>query len=137
LLLNSSDPGQMLEWLVDVLQANEDTKEKVYIIGHIPPGSLLHVSSLLSLIYLHFIYLSITSISPSHLSLRHIYLSVTSISPSHLSLHHIYLSITSISPSHLNLHSSILHLIYISISSIPPSHLSLQVISSIPPAYHN
>eukprot|EP00026_Physarum_polycephalum_P014391 Phypoly_transcript_14900.p1 GENE.Phypoly_transcript_14900~~Phypoly_transcript_14900.p1 ORF type:complete len:255 (+),score=36.05 Phypoly_transcript_14900:45-767(+) len=38
LLLNSSDPGQMLQWLINVLQAAEDTQQKVYIVGHIPPG---------------------------------------------------------------------------------------------------
>jgi len=39
LLLNNSDPAQMLEWLITVLQTAEDTQQKVYIIGHIPPGT--------------------------------------------------------------------------------------------------
>lgn len=39
LLLNSSgDPGQMLEWLINVLESAEKNQQKVYIIGHIPPG---------------------------------------------------------------------------------------------------
>lgn len=28
----------MLEWLINVLQTAEDNQEKVYLIGHIPPG---------------------------------------------------------------------------------------------------
>jgi sphingomyelin phosphodiesterase len=38
LLINSTDPAQQLEWLVDVLQTAEDKGEKVHIIGHIHPG---------------------------------------------------------------------------------------------------
>lgn len=38
MLLNSTDPGQELEWLVQQLQASELIGEKVHIIGHIPPG---------------------------------------------------------------------------------------------------
>ncbi|XP_041360844.1 sphingomyelin phosphodiesterase-like [Gigantopelta aegis] len=38
LLLNVTDPAGQLKWLIDVLQAAEDKKEKVHILGHIPPG---------------------------------------------------------------------------------------------------
>ncbi|XP_064594947.1 sphingomyelin phosphodiesterase-like [Liolophura sinensis] len=38
LLLNTTDPAGELSWLVGVLQAAENNKEKVHIIGHIPPG---------------------------------------------------------------------------------------------------
>ncbi|XP_074657493.1 sphingomyelin phosphodiesterase-like [Tubulanus polymorphus] len=38
LLLNSTDPAQELQWLVDVLQHAENNHEKVHIIGHIPNG---------------------------------------------------------------------------------------------------
>ncbi|XP_035230475.1 sphingomyelin phosphodiesterase-like [Stegodyphus dumicola] len=38
MLLNSTDPGQELEWLVQQLQEAELRGEKVHIIGHIPPG---------------------------------------------------------------------------------------------------
>ncbi|CAL1293894.1 unnamed protein product [Larinioides sclopetarius] len=38
MLLNSTDPGQELEWLVHQLQEAELRGEKVHIIGHIPPG---------------------------------------------------------------------------------------------------
>lgn len=39
LLLNMTDPGRMLEWLINELQESEDNNQKVYIIGHIPPGN--------------------------------------------------------------------------------------------------
>ncbi|XP_063982405.1 sphingomyelin phosphodiesterase-like [Diachasmimorpha longicaudata] len=39
LLLNSTDPVNELQWLIDELQAAEDKNEKVHIIGHIPPGT--------------------------------------------------------------------------------------------------
>ncbi|KAL0267657.1 UNVERIFIED_CONTAM: hypothetical protein PYX00_009860 [Menopon gallinae] len=38
LILNSTDPEQELEWLVDILKEAEEKGEKVHIIGHIPPG---------------------------------------------------------------------------------------------------
>ncbi|XP_059480867.1 sphingomyelin phosphodiesterase isoform X1 [Neocloeon triangulifer] len=38
LLLNSTDPGHELQWLIYELQAAEINKEKVHLIGHIPPG---------------------------------------------------------------------------------------------------
>lgn len=38
LLLNSTDPGQELQWLIYELQGAELRGEKVHIIGHIPPG---------------------------------------------------------------------------------------------------
>lgn len=38
LLINSTDPAGQLQWLVGVLQDAEDHKEKVHIIGHIPPA---------------------------------------------------------------------------------------------------
>ncbi|GIY72021.1 sphingomyelin phosphodiesterase, partial [Caerostris extrusa] len=38
MLLNSTDPGHELEWLVHQLQDAELHGEKVHIIGHIPPG---------------------------------------------------------------------------------------------------
>lgn len=38
LMINSTDPADELQWLISVLQAAEDSKEKVHIIGHIPPG---------------------------------------------------------------------------------------------------
>ncbi|XP_007555851.1 sphingomyelin phosphodiesterase [Poecilia latipinna] len=41
LLVNSTDPANQLQWLVQVLQASEDRGEKVHIIGHIPPGLCL------------------------------------------------------------------------------------------------
>lgn len=37
LLINSTDPAGQLAWLVDQLQAAEDSGDKVHIIGHIPP----------------------------------------------------------------------------------------------------
>lgn len=41
LMVNSTDPGDQLQWLVHILQASEDKGEKVHIIGHIPPGLCL------------------------------------------------------------------------------------------------
>ncbi|XP_046563304.1 sphingomyelin phosphodiesterase-like [Haliotis rubra] len=38
LLLNTTDPAGQLQWLVDVLQDAEMKKEKVHILGHMPPG---------------------------------------------------------------------------------------------------
>ncbi|XP_029457774.1 sphingomyelin phosphodiesterase isoform X2 [Rhinatrema bivittatum] len=38
LLINSTDPAGQLQWLAGVLQGAEDRKEKVHIIGHIPPA---------------------------------------------------------------------------------------------------
>ncbi|XP_076456755.1 sphingomyelin phosphodiesterase-like [Babylonia areolata] len=38
LYLNTTDPDGQLSWLIDTLQTAEDNKEKVHIIGHIPPG---------------------------------------------------------------------------------------------------
>ncbi|XP_053313908.1 sphingomyelin phosphodiesterase [Spea bombifrons] len=38
LLINSTDPAGQLQWLANVLQDAEDHREKVHIIGHIPPG---------------------------------------------------------------------------------------------------
>lgn len=38
LLLNSTDPLKELQWLINELQLAEIAKEKVHIIGHIPPG---------------------------------------------------------------------------------------------------
>jgi len=39
LFINSTDPGNQLQWLVHELQLSELSHEKVHIIGHIPPGS--------------------------------------------------------------------------------------------------
>lgn len=39
LLINSVDPAQELQWLIDLLQEAEDNGEKVHIIGHILPGN--------------------------------------------------------------------------------------------------
>ncbi|XP_076361284.1 sphingomyelin phosphodiesterase-like [Tachypleus tridentatus] len=39
LLLNSTDPAEELQWLIQELQASELIGEKVHIIGHIPPGT--------------------------------------------------------------------------------------------------
>uniref|UniRef100_A0A1A8I2K9 Sphingomyelin phosphodiesterase n=2 Tax=Nothobranchius kuhntae TaxID=321403 RepID=A0A1A8I2K9_NOTKU len=41
LMVNSTDPANQLQWLVQVLQASEDKGEKVHVIGHIPPGLCL------------------------------------------------------------------------------------------------
>ncbi|KAF4523493.1 hypothetical protein B566_EDAN004563 [Ephemera danica] len=38
LLLNSTDPGRELQWLIYELQSAELAHEKVHLIGHIPPG---------------------------------------------------------------------------------------------------
>eukprot|EP00698_Gefionella_okellyi_P007656 TRINITY_DN1871_c0_g1_i3.p1 TRINITY_DN1871_c0_g1~~TRINITY_DN1871_c0_g1_i3.p1 ORF type:complete len:585 (+),score=87.29 TRINITY_DN1871_c0_g1_i3:239-1756(+) len=38
LFLNSTDPAEMLQWMIDRLQAAEDAGDKVYVLGHIPPG---------------------------------------------------------------------------------------------------
>ncbi|XP_043928971.1 sphingomyelin phosphodiesterase [Protopterus annectens] len=38
LMINATDPAGELQWLISVLQAAEESKEKVHIIGHIPPG---------------------------------------------------------------------------------------------------
>ncbi|XP_058804235.1 sphingomyelin phosphodiesterase [Phymastichus coffea] len=38
LLMNSTDPVSELQWLIYELQGAEINKEKVHIIGHIPPG---------------------------------------------------------------------------------------------------
>lgn len=37
--MNTTDPADELSWLINELQASELLKEKVFIIGHIPPGS--------------------------------------------------------------------------------------------------
>jgi hypothetical protein len=39
LYINSTDPGNQLQWLVHELQMSELIDEKVHILGHIPPGS--------------------------------------------------------------------------------------------------
>ncbi|KAK4887019.1 hypothetical protein RN001_003290 [Aquatica leii] len=39
LYVNSTDPAKELHWLIDQLLQAEHNKEKVHIIGHIPPGS--------------------------------------------------------------------------------------------------
>ncbi|XP_064488502.1 sphingomyelin phosphodiesterase-like [Ornithodoros turicata] len=38
LIVNSTDPGGQLEWLIQQLTDAEDAGDKVHIIGHIPPG---------------------------------------------------------------------------------------------------
>lgn len=38
LILNSTDPANMLKWFVEELQASEDKGEKVHVIAHVPPG---------------------------------------------------------------------------------------------------
>lgn len=38
LVLNSTDPAQQLQWLVEVLKNAEEKNEKVHILAHIPPG---------------------------------------------------------------------------------------------------
>ncbi|XP_046910955.2 sphingomyelin phosphodiesterase-like [Dermatophagoides farinae] len=38
-LLNATDPGQQLEWLIQQLTESERLGEMVQIIGHVPPGS--------------------------------------------------------------------------------------------------
>ena len=39
LLINSTDPGGQLQWLVEQLSKAEQAGDKVHILGHIPPGS--------------------------------------------------------------------------------------------------
>lgn len=39
LYINSTDPGNQLQWLIHELQISELLHEKVHIIGHIPPGA--------------------------------------------------------------------------------------------------
>lgn len=39
LYINSTDPGNQLQWLIHELQLSELDNEKVHIVGHIPPGS--------------------------------------------------------------------------------------------------
>ncbi|XP_011305839.1 sphingomyelin phosphodiesterase [Fopius arisanus] len=39
LLINSTDPADELQWLIDELQGAENRSEKVHIIGHMPPGT--------------------------------------------------------------------------------------------------
>ena len=39
LFINSTDPGNQLQWLVHELQLSELAHERVHIIGHIPPGA--------------------------------------------------------------------------------------------------
>ncbi|XP_015127559.1 sphingomyelin phosphodiesterase isoform X2 [Diachasma alloeum] len=39
LLMNSTDPANELQWLIDELQGAENRSEKVHIIGHMPPGT--------------------------------------------------------------------------------------------------
>ncbi|XP_067010901.2 sphingomyelin phosphodiesterase [Anabrus simplex] len=41
LLLNSTDPGNMLAWFINELHLAEKNGEKVHVIGHIPPGQCL------------------------------------------------------------------------------------------------
>ena len=38
LLINNTDPGGQLRWLVEQLTKAEESGDKVHIIGHIPPG---------------------------------------------------------------------------------------------------
>lgn len=40
LYINSTDPGNQLEWLIHELQISELEHEQVHIIGHIPPGTI-------------------------------------------------------------------------------------------------
>lgn len=39
LYINSTDPGNQLQWLIHELQISELQNEQVHIVGHIPPGS--------------------------------------------------------------------------------------------------
>ncbi len=39
LLINSTDPGNMLKWFSDELLDSENKGQKVHVIGHIPPGA--------------------------------------------------------------------------------------------------
>lgn len=38
--LDTPDPNGELAWLAAELQKAEDSGEKVYILGHVPPGSI-------------------------------------------------------------------------------------------------
>lgn len=42
LLINNTDPGHQLEWLVEELLDAERVGDKVHIIGHIPPSQFTH-----------------------------------------------------------------------------------------------
>ena len=37
-MLNFDDPGRHLHWIYGEVKKAEEAAEKVYIIGHIPPG---------------------------------------------------------------------------------------------------
>ncbi len=37
-MLNFDDPGTHLHWIYGEMKAAEDAGERVYVIGHIPPG---------------------------------------------------------------------------------------------------
>eukprot|EP00163_Fabomonas_tropica_P002357 TRINITY_DN11784_c0_g1_i1.p1 TRINITY_DN11784_c0_g1~~TRINITY_DN11784_c0_g1_i1.p1 ORF type:complete len:112 (-),score=28.22 TRINITY_DN11784_c0_g1_i1:35-334(-) len=39
LLLNDTDPYNMLQWFIDTLQVAEDNGDKVIVLGHIPLSS--------------------------------------------------------------------------------------------------
>jgi len=39
LLINNTDPGGQLQWMIGVLEQAEKNNEKVHVLGHIPPGS--------------------------------------------------------------------------------------------------
>eukprot|EP01132_Coremiostelium_polycephalum_P005700 gene5700-7094_t len=39
LIVNATDAANMIQWTIDTLQASEDIGEKVFIVGHIPPGT--------------------------------------------------------------------------------------------------
>ncbi|KAF5302830.1 hypothetical protein FQA39_LY02010 [Lamprigera yunnana] len=39
LYINSTDPGNHLQWLIDQLNESENNNEKVHIIVHVPPGN--------------------------------------------------------------------------------------------------
>ena len=39
LLVNATDPGDQLQWLVKQLQQAERDGDKVHIVGHHPPGA--------------------------------------------------------------------------------------------------
>lgn len=39
LILDSNDPANELKWFIKELQSAEQSKQKVHIIGHIPPGN--------------------------------------------------------------------------------------------------
>lgn len=42
LLMNDTDPGGQLEWLIQQLLQAERVGDKVHIIGHIPPAAFTH-----------------------------------------------------------------------------------------------